>query len=252
MPNLLLPLIRSVIHSVRTSATEAGGNVTWTFSQMTPPVDPLIKGHKTSSGGICEMLSAKWIERHAHDDHLANWLAPGGGGGGIDASKIRLLMQLFIIGNDMGPGDMIGRYGGPNPDQTMATRMFLESRGLSLRSGSNPAVRSAAASTMTSGSRGGGKRRVLASQLARELVKERNSAGSYRTIGVWGPHAAHAMAAWVAEDVAFFDPNFGEFWFENHTSFVNWFPTFWHKSHYSSPVVGLSDRWEVMDYAKKI
>ena len=58
------------------------------------------------------------------------------------------------------------------------------------------------------------------------------------------------MAAWVAQDVAFFDPNFGEFWFERSADFVAWLPTFWQKSFYSNPAVGLSNRYEVMNYAK--
>jgi hypothetical protein len=60
------------------------------------------------------------------------------------------------------------------------------------------------------------------------------------------------MAAWVAEDVAFFDPNYGEFWFERPATFVNWFTTFWHKSLYGNPKLGLSDGYWLIDYAKSV
>ena len=57
------------------------------------------------------------------------------------------------------------------------------------------------------------------------------------------------MAAWVGADVAFFDPNFGEFWFENRQDFINWFPAFFSKSCYSWPKLGLCERFEVDEFA---
>ena len=89
---------------------------------------------------------------------------------------------------------------------------------------------------------------ALASDLASSM---KNGTGSYRTIGIWGPGGAHAMAAWVGQDVAFFDPNFGEFWFEKSGDFINWFPHFWRRSMYELPKLGLSNRYEIMDYSLK-
>lgn len=249
MPNILTPLIKSVIRSVRSSATNAGGMVTWEFSQMLPPVSSLIQGNKASAGGICEFLSAKWIECHAMDDHLANWLSSGNAGT-IDASKIRLLMQLFVVGAEMPAGKMVEFDFFSKVDQTVATMFYLGSKGIIARAAINPIVRSSENNYILGGSRGGGMRRVMARNLATQIVSNRNSSGSYRAIGIWGPGGAHAMAAWVGQDVAFFDPNFGEFWFESQAGFVNWFPTFWQKSHYSNPRFGLSDRYELVDYSR--
>jgi hypothetical protein len=56
------------------------------------------------------------------------------------------------------------------------------------------------------------------------------------------------MAAWVAEDLAFFDPNFGEFWFANPNHFAQWFRSeFWTRSLYFA---GLSGQYWLFPYAK--
>lgn len=51
------------------------------------------------------------------------------------------------------------------------------------------------------------------------------------------------MAAWVAKDITFFDPNFGEFWFPDAAAFVAWFSgSFWYRSFYAA---GLSGSYEI-------
>lgn len=56
----------------------------------------------------------------------------------------------------------------------------------------------------------------------------------YRTISLRrATGGGHAVAAWVGQDVAFMDPNFGEFWFPDHQSFRKWFTQFWAVSGYS-------------------
>jgi hypothetical protein len=58
------------------------------------------------------------------------------------------------------------------------------------------------------------------------------------------------MAAWVAQDVCFFDPNYGEFWFETKAAFILWFSKeFWPKSFYQ---MMLSDDYRVFHYAKQV
>jgi YopT peptidase len=93
--------------------------------------------------------------------------------------------------------------------------------------------------------RGHRQRRVLAQELAREIVR---GFGTYKMIGMSGAHFAHACAAWSERDVAFFDPNFGEFWFETTDAFVNWFPHYWHAAGYGTPTIGLSESYETWEY----
>jgi hypothetical protein len=242
MPNFAGFFLTPIINSVRNSASSNNGNLTWAFSQIKDPVASIIGKDKISQDGVCEMLSAKWIECHAKDGHLGQWLQ--GSGQEIDPSKIRQLMQLFIIGNTMNRSAMVGR---PDslvpPDQTAATVLWLKEKGLVRRTSiASPDFNS------STGTRDGARRKVHASSICAAVTSNWNALGTYRTIGIWGPNGGHAMAAWVAQDVAFFDPNFGEFWFEKKADFIKWFPKFFEKSCYSLPKVGLCERYEVMDF----
>jgi hypothetical protein len=56
--------------------------------------------------------------------------------------------------------------------------------------------------------------------------------------------------AFVGTDVAFFDPNFGEYWFPNRTDFARWFGEFfWPKSFYDCL---LSGSFALRDYARAV
>lgn len=244
MPNIMGVLLTPVINSVRKSADSFNGRCTWKFSQIQDPVATLIGKEKLTKDGICEMLAAKWIECHAKDDHLANWLQ--GRGKEIDPSKIRQLMQLFIIGSEMSPGAIIGSTKTrQEADQTQATKNWLRAKGLIERNGGKFRFEQSRG--------GGGSRSGHAADLAQAVAMSLlNGTGSYRTIGIWGSGGGHAMAAWVAQDVAFFDPNFGEFWFERRQDFIRWFPTFFSKSLYSMPKVGLCTKYEIMDFAMSV
>ncbi len=256
MPNFAGFFLTPVISLVRSSAAAHNGSCTWEFSQIKDPVASIIGKNKISEDGICEMLSAKWIELHATDGHLANWLA--GGGKSIDASKVRQLMQLFIIGSTMNRGAIVGNaQQGAEVNQTEATTRWLAAKGVMLRKSIKPVAFIGSPSqniaNVSGGTRAaaGGSRNGFAAALAGAIgMSMQNGTGSYRTIGIWGPGGGHAMAAWVAQDVAFFDPNFGEFWFEKRADFVAWWPTFFSRAGYSFPKLGLGDRYEIMDYAK--
>ncbi len=93
--------------------------------------------------------------------------------------------------------------------------------------------------------RNGRQRRVLARTLGEEIAR---GFGTYKTVGFSGPHFAHACAAWSHRDVTWFDPNFGEFWFEDRAAFIEWFPTFWHTAGYGTPQIGLSESYDVREY----
>ena len=250
MPDFLL---KPLIKRVRNSAGQNGGQCTWEFSQMVGTVSSIIGTHAGSKDGICEMLSAKWLECHAKEGHLANWIK--GSGSDIDPSKVRNLMQLFIIGSEMNRQAIVGNaVAGGTVDQTNATARWLEAKGIRHRKSikpvqflNGPSVSTPVGST---GSRGGGARGLHSANIGSAIANIVNTGtGSYRMIGIYGPGGAHAMAAWVGADVAFFDPNFGEFWFENRRDFIAWFPTFFSKACYSWPKLGLCERFEVDEFA---
>ncbi|WP_299584851.1 YopT-type cysteine protease domain-containing protein [uncultured Microbulbifer sp.] len=68
----------------------------------------------------------------------------------------------------------------------------------------------------------------------------------------WTKPAGHAEtknSAWVTQNIAFFDPNVGEFWFESRASFFNWFSqSFWYQSMYAA---GLSGSYAVRSYVPR-
>jgi YopT peptidase len=194
------------------------------------------------------MASAKWLECHAKGDHMANWLQKDGTGP-IDPNKIRQLMQLFSVGTTMHPDRMRGGSGGGADDQNRATEVWLATKGI-IRKGAIVGVpfHNMGLVHVPQGSnvpRGDRRRRVLARALAEEIVRH---PGTYKMIGMNGTHFAHACAAWSQRDVAFFDPNFGEFWFDTREKFVSWFPTFWHTAGYGTPKIGLSEGYETWEY----
>lgn len=62
-------------------------------------------------------------------------------------------------------------------------------------------------------------------------------------------------AKWLeghANDVTFFDPNYGEFYFPRKADFIRWFPVFFKKSLYALPILGLCERYETRFYAKRV
>ena len=238
-------LFGAYVRRVQKTAAAYGGNFTWDFSQCLEPVNSIIGTDKITEDGICEMLSAKWIDEHAHEGSLANWIV--GPDQRVDASKIRLLMQWFMIGDSMKPQQMVEAghsrggadvWSSRGDNQDMATRNFLLSRGV-IRRGR------VGAGSMAKGAKSDG---AIKFALPRALIDNRGGTGSYRVIGVWGSIGGHCMACYTGlQDIAFFDPNFGEFWFSDKKKFVEWcargfFPT----SFYSYTLNG---SYEVFDYA---
>jgi YopT peptidase len=91
---------------------------------------------------------------------------------------------------------------------------------------------------------------VIGNHLATSLsgAGNKNSSGAYQLIYIYGANGAHAMAAWTAQDVSFFDPNFGEFWFASPAKFREWFKDFWTSSGYSRSF----NKYELRSFAKKM
>ena len=246
---LMSKMIGAYVGVVQRSAKDYGGVCTWDFSQCVNPVASLIAANPVTADGVCEMLSAKWIDAHAHDGALANWIV--GSGGKIDPSKIRLMMQLFIVNTTMKPSQMIGRaitaqdkelqYGDVNQDKS--TRNYLASRGIIRRGGGLQ-------NGWGVGNKAGGAK--IKVKMAEDLCDSRGGNGSYRIIGIYGGDGGgHCMACFTGlQDIAFFDPNFGEFWFEDKKKFKAWFrEAFFVKSTYSRL---MNNRYELFDYALKV
>ena len=242
---LMSKLVGGYVSIVQRSVRSYGGMLTWDFSQCVNPVATTIGTDRVTRDGICEMLSAKWIDEHAHGGALANWIVEGSS---INPSKIRLLMQWFIIGDTMRPSKMVGvddargiQRGDQNQDK--ATQNFLLTRGIIRRGGGLQ-------NGWGVGNKAGGEKIKL--KLASDLCDSRGGTGSYRIIGIYGgDNSGHCMACYTGlSDIAFFDPNFGEFWFEDKRKFQRWFSeAFYVRSLYSRL---MDDHYELFDYALKV
>jgi YopT peptidase len=216
---------------------------TSTFSQCRDPVLGMILQDDDTAGGVCEALSGYWILHHAAGGSLWNWLTPNGPDQ-TDPGPLWAVMALQ-------------REGVRAANQNAVTNRFLQSNGIDQLSSSADAFtgRGIRYGTTTlrhgEGTTGFFSVLSLAEAIARDVTRVgQRSGGQYKKIGISGMAGAHAMAAWVAEDVCFFDPNFGEFWFPNGASFVTWFSgSFWYRSMYAA---GLSGQFEIDSFAKRL
>ncbi len=73
--------------------------------------------------------------------------------------------------------------------------------------------------------------------VAMELI----GSGGYKKIGFDGPGGGHAIAAFVSDaECLFFDPNYGEAWFETKMNFAYFFVKFWNSNHFYKTRLGAS------------
>lgn len=241
----------ALVARVRASVLKHGGCCTWRFSQFIEPVLGVWSNHPDVGDGICEMLSTRWIERHASGSSLASWLSSPGG---IDESKIRQMMQLCAVGTTMKSGMMVERNSG-TVNQTEASMRWLQRHGIlpcrvmTLDGAGNIG---STVMDMRSGNRGNRTCASFTNEIAVCIHRDlQGCCNNYALLGIYGSTRGHAMAAWVGGDIYFFDPNFGEFYFNDRLSFLNWFPTFFIKSNYGQPFVGYCDMYESLILAPK-
>lgn len=212
-------LINIYTKPVRQSAARYGGHCTWHFSQMKNPVRGVIGKSGTTNKGICEILAAKWVIEHARGGSLVEWLSGGSTSRhDINIPRLAVLAQTFGLGRD---------------DQDTTTDAYYRSAGMLPRRKSRSIMTyrgKVASSAPIHDMEHGLGRHDAAPALARYVKK---TFGAYIHLSIAGGMAAHALALWVERDVAFFDPNFGEFWFEDRDDFCRWLPEFYRRSLYN-------------------
>jgi YopT peptidase len=232
------------IDAIQASAKRFGGYCIWPFSQLKYPVKSLLRAHQDSFDSVCEMFAAKWLAEHARGGSVVNWMSMANSDI-IDASKVLQLRQYFTIGAMMHKGALSVRSGKSHGamDQSRATETWLRSQGVIKRrqiSGGNVLATGASDHSTNPASS-----RNFSEQIARQVVQ---SNSSYKMIALEGACCAHAMAAWSDQDVSFFDPNFGEFWFARPQDFVAWLAAFWHLAGYDTPALGLNQNYSIQEY----
>ena len=235
------------------------------FSQSRDPVRSQIASMPRTQGGICQALAAKWIAEHANGGSLWTWLnyKPGGG---VDRCKIGTLM-IKAIEYNTASGYLA------NPTTTLhagnADARLQEMDGLcyvdfvttnyldlcaNLRRRKLPGNAVLAEHNLGHSLNTG---RTLAQRLSPTDLF--SPGGCYVLISVMsGPRTGHAMAAFVGQDIAFFDPNFGEYYFppsgagnQNgvfNQAFLDWFMYYWQASGY----INRYGSFRLLSYGKRV
>ncbi|MES3033801.1 MAG: YopT-type cysteine protease domain-containing protein [Gemmatimonadota bacterium] len=203
-------VVRQYIKHLKSSAVKHDGFQTHDFSQSLEPTNSIIAKHGTSRDGICQAMSQRWIVMHAHGGSLFNWLCDASG-------KVRADAIVNLAVNQVDSETRTHRH---QTDQDWASEKYLHANGIIRRTGVLP-VAGQFMRDFIGGSRASGN---IFQQLANGLVNSSKLVtGHYVMIGIQGPGGGHCMAAYVGHDIAFFDPNFGEYWFPDRRHFVGWF-----------------------------
>lgn len=224
--------------SCHTLARQYNGVKTWGFSQSSirVAIHYVLYGPK----GICAALSAHWIRAHAMDESLPAKLGLTATQHSIGPFSFKTyaslnIGRLRVIAQDF------KRWGSRNgPGQLDSIKNWLDHQGMNRR----PAM--CDEYDIFAGCPN------LEYDIAHQLRNVR-SAYAYISFGRFAG-SGHAVAAWVGasgEDVCFFDPNYGEYWFQNKTDFFRFFPVFYQR-YYKGPPFNFNGRWKVEAFAKRL
>lgn len=226
--------------------------------------------------GICAGLSAEWIRYHAEGDSLANHLGSGGVGR-LNTGMVREIHSLHETASaGTAQATQLGLW------LRMHDIVELQ-RSYSVTTYSNRLGRdvwraSSVSAEQMGGADGGNPINGFEIQIV-DAMRRLRSKGCYVRINfggrAFGRTAGHAVAAWLgaptyrvqvtrpggqltetrvassAGDACFFDPNYGEFWFQNKNDFFNFFPHFY-RDKYITRLIKFNQRWEVIPCAKRV
>jgi hypothetical protein len=223
MPGLIDFIINHVVMNisvVRDAAAQHNGQCTWRFSQCVNPVRSLIAKNEVTKKGICEILSAKWVCEGHHGRSMRDWLTTGPGGA-LDLAKLSLLAQVFGTG-----------YG----QQTTTTEAWMRANGVPPRDRVGDDVGGAPGAgvkfDVEDDLLGDFRRKVNNNRINKPLFALMDIEADNLILG----HMGHAMAVMAepinAASFRYFDPNYGEFRFNNWNGFKDWFLYAFRKSHY--------------------
>ncbi|UYM15425.1 YopT-type cysteine protease domain-containing protein [Endozoicomonas euniceicola] len=190
----------------------------WEFSQSS-----LRKQYwRQGARGLCNSLSISWINYHAHNDSLANHLKQSN----IDSQDDLVVQHMIFLQNTL-----------QEKKPRASSMKWLEMHGMVLLNRGYGATASPDS-----------EYRIITT-----LAKDYNC---YALISfglrdyVRKTSLLHAVAAWlggpdyVKGDVCFFEPNYGEFWFESKQDFFSFFPVYYqlHRATYGQSGALLRDR----------
>jgi hypothetical protein len=257
----------SVYTDLQSKCLKLGGAYVY-YSQSEEPTNTLINMLPYTEDGICQALSAKWIAEHANDGSLWNWLMVPGTKN-IKQSAIANLMINFTesvvsgassldhnLGNRRARKKIANRLANPTTKkantgnlgyQDFVTTKYLGLYGMRRRTLPAAALCGPAMKSFKFGL-GPKVGQMLGLALSPTNLNTKGADGSYVLISIMGD-GGHALAAFVGrDDVAFFDPNFGEFWFPKRADFRTFLDYFWQRTGYSQDY----ESFYLLGYAKGV
>ena len=193
-----------------------GATLVCPFSQAREPMLSFCKRYSNTRGGICEAIVARWIGDHANDvslwDELLSYTTRGG--------EATYDININVINEITTQQHLGGLF---NQDQLTYTSEYLRGR--------NVVAREYHASSHWGHPLGSAY--AVGNSLVQIVNARRNNVGGiYAMFTVMRDDAGgHVMGAFIGSrgnDVAFFDPNYGDFWFERRLAFDRFFPDFIH------------------------
>lgn len=238
--------MQEFVNRVRATATKAGGGYV-PYSQCLEPTATLIKMLPATSEGICQALCAKWIAEHANDRSLWNWLCVPGTTN-VRQGMITNLMVNFneSVTTDKGSSafNRTVRRGSGQKNmiwQDVVTEKYLAQYGV---------IRRRLARSNMSRTHSYSNGHAMGARMARDLDPALwNGQNFYILISILGDAGGHALCAFVgSSDVAFFDPNFGEFYFETRAKFTTFMKDFWRTSGYRDDF----NAYYLLSYGKRV
>ena len=234
--------IRDTITFLQQECTRRKGAYVF-YSQCLEPTNTLINMLPYTRNGICQALSAKWIAEHANDSSLWYWLFASGTTNVKQASFANLMVNFTESVQRTGAvsNPTTRDYSGGDFYQDHVTDKYLSLYKVKRRGAANAGFMGSMSNQLPVGSWGTN----LANRFQESWLNARG--GSYILISIMG-NGGHAMAAYVGKDIAFFDPNFGEYWMPDTNKFYSWFQQFWWKSGYHQQF----DKFYLLPYAKGV
>lgn len=219
-------------NDVRKKASEVGGACTKRFNQgvseRTTGLGALFSRLRTSDAeawnGACYALCVFWASLHAQDADFWGWLYKKAN----DSSwgKISKTMADKVVGFHGALYNKKFTDGlASASSQGITTHQYAENAMLSL---------SRLRKTSSVNKQGVG---ASGNDICANIIYKRGSktGGVYILLSLWKTsalHSGHECAVYVgAPDIAYFDPNYGEFWFPDTESFSTWFAVYWLDSY---------------------
>lgn len=227
------------------------GYCTWDLSQSLPPVDRMARAGGVDMGqGICLALSSYWIRYHARDDSLVNHLGAVAINNGHSFIPLNTrLLAIIKQSQQQWRGrmdDALIWLANPANDIVKVKTSYAVPVRMNIGRGANAVQVNSLPGTRNTKTRG---HVVNWAGMSDDLEKV---SGAYALIALEGPRGGHAVAAWIGargEDACFFDPNFGEYWFENKQDFFKFLRLF--AQNLYNARMGL-DRYKIQPLARRV